>query len=33
MSELYPWVAADERFSDADRARMRSELVAGTRGR
>jgi phthalate 4,5-cis-dihydrodiol dehydrogenase len=31
MSELYPWVAADERFSDADRARMRSELVAGTR--
>ena len=29
MSELYPWVA--ERFSDADRARMRRELVAGTR--
>jgi phthalate 4,5-cis-dihydrodiol dehydrogenase len=31
MSELYPWVAAGERFSDADRARMRGELVAGTR--
>jgi hypothetical protein len=31
MSELYPWVAASERFSDADRARMRGELIAGTR--
>jgi phthalate 4,5-cis-dihydrodiol dehydrogenase len=31
MSELYPWVAAVERFSDADRARMRRDLVAGTR--
>jgi len=31
MAELYPWVAAGERFSDADRARMRRDLVAGTR--
>jgi phthalate 4,5-cis-dihydrodiol dehydrogenase len=31
MSELYPWVAAAERFTDADRARMRRELEAGTR--
>jgi phthalate 4,5-cis-dihydrodiol dehydrogenase len=31
MSELYPWVAAGERFTDADRARMRSDLIAGTR--
>jgi len=29
MTELYPWVA--ERFTDADRARMRNDLVAGTR--
>lgn len=31
MSELYPWVAADERFTDADRARMRRDLLSGTR--
>ena len=31
MSELYPWVAAVERFSDADRARMRSDLIGGAR--
>jgi phthalate 4,5-cis-dihydrodiol dehydrogenase len=31
MSELYPWVAAEERFTDADRARMRSDLLSGTR--
>jgi phthalate 4,5-cis-dihydrodiol dehydrogenase len=31
MSELYPWVAAGERFTDADRAQMRAGLVAGTR--
>jgi phthalate 4,5-cis-dihydrodiol dehydrogenase len=31
MAELYPWVAAGERFSDADRVRMRRDLLAGTR--
>jgi phthalate 4,5-cis-dihydrodiol dehydrogenase len=31
MSELYPWVAAEERFTDADRARMRRDLLSGTR--
>lgn len=31
MSELYPWVAAGERFTDADRAKMRGDLIAGTR--
>jgi len=31
MAELYPWVAAVERFSDGDRARMRRDLLSGTR--
>jgi len=31
MSEEYPWVQAEERFSDADRAQMRRELIGGTR--